>query len=162
MPTITRRFEWDSGHRVLGHEGKCKHLHGHRYVAEVTVTSPELDSLGRVIDFSVIKEIVGGWIDSNWDHNMLLHPADPLVNLWTTDSDGVFAARAPYIMPMVGVAGDLHPAMVNPTAENLARVLYTQANQLLRSKEVEVQRVRLYETPNCWSDYPNVALTRHL
>ena len=58
MIEITRRLEFDAGHRVLGHEGKCKNLHGHRYSAEITVTAPDLDGLGRVIDFGVIKEKV--------------------------------------------------------------------------------------------------------
>jgi len=68
MIRITRKIEFDSGHRVLGHEGKCAHLHGHRYVAEITVESAGLDSLGRVVDFSVIKEKVGKWVDENWEY----------------------------------------------------------------------------------------------
>ena len=55
MPTITKKLEFDYGHRVLGHEGKCRHLHGHRGVAEVTVYAPSLDNLGRVVDFGAIK-----------------------------------------------------------------------------------------------------------
>jgi 6-pyruvoyl-tetrahydropterin synthase len=26
--TVTRRLEWDAGHRVLGHGGKCQFMHG--------------------------------------------------------------------------------------------------------------------------------------
>lgn len=60
---IMRKFEFDYAHRVLGHESKCKHLHGHRGVAEVIVSSPGLDSLGRIIDFGIVKQRVGKWID---------------------------------------------------------------------------------------------------
>jgi 6-pyruvoyl tetrahydropterin synthase/QueD family protein len=108
LRTITRRLEWDAGHRVLGHEGRCRHLHGHRYVAEVTVAAPELDDLGMVIDFSVLKEKVGGWIDREWDHNMMLHVSDPLAVMWRSGNDrttvlgdvqkDVFAGKAPYVM----------------------------------------------------------------
>lgn len=145
MPVITRKFEWDSGHRVLGHEGKCKNLHGHRYVAEVTVISPELDSLGRVIDFGVLKKLIGDWIDENWDHNFLCHPEDALVELWkiSVGPTSIFAGKAPYVFP---------PGQ-NPTAENIAWVLFSNCVGLLRPHQITVQKVRVYETPNCWADH---------
>ncbi len=162
MPiTITRRFEFDYGHRVLGHEGKCRHLHGHRGVAEVTVQAQELDRLGRVVDFSVLKEKVGGWIDDHWDHRYLCHRADPLAQAWQeyedsqgTSKRGVWAfdalgGAAPYVMHLAGVNA-------NPTAENIAAELYYHATGLLRGHDLVVTHVRVYETPNCHADYaPN-------
>lgn len=150
MITITRRLEFDAGHRILGHEGKCRHLHGHRYVAEITVRADALDNLGRVIDFSVIKEKVGGWIDENWDHNILLHPDDPLFKLnesvaYSPKYDEVFGGRKPFVMP-----GETN----NPTAENLSWVLFQQAKKLLPSY-LQVINVRLYETPTSFADYSN-------
>lgn len=158
-PPITRKFEFDAGHRVLNHESKCANLHGHRYVAEVTVDAPTLDGIGRVIDFSCLKEIVGDWIDENWDHNILLHADDPLLRAMqalrrqasppavsdTWDSV-VFNRKPPFIMPY----------SMNPTAENMATLLYGETVSLLhadaRSSELSVVRVRLYETPNCWAE----------
>ena len=108
MITITRRLEFDYGHRVLGHEGKCRHLHGHRGAVEITVRGPRLDSIGRVIDFSEVKRLVGGWIDENWDHNLLLNPSDPLLSrLEFGDVHG----RRIYEMPLGN----------NPTAENMEK-----------------------------------------
>jgi 6-pyruvoyltetrahydropterin/6-carboxytetrahydropterin synthase len=158
---ITRKLEFDAGHRVLGHEGKCRHLHGHRYVAEITCQAPRLDSLGMVVDFSVIKSKVGGWLDANWDHNFICHPEDPIAGLWSLQSsraesignslrpmkqvaDNIFQGKAPFIMP---------PEYANPTAENMAAYLYSIAWQLLRTHHIDVTAVRLYETPNCWADY---------
>ena len=138
MAEITRRFEFDYGHRVLGHEGKCKHLHGHRGVAEVTVSSPELDDLGRVLDFSVVKELVGKWIDENWDHNFLGHPDDPLFE----DVAAVFGYKAPYMMPNG-----------NPTAENMVAVLFDVADSILSPMGLKVVSCRFYETPNCRADH---------
>lgn len=137
MITITRRLEFDTAHRVLGHEGKCRHLHGHRYVAELTIQAPELDSLGRVIDFGVVKQKVGGWVDANWDHNCLLHPEDPLIG----EDTRFLVGRDPYILPEG-----------NPTAENIAKHLFYVSRSLLPS-ELTVIKVRIYETPNCWADY---------
>ena len=62
--TCTRKLEFDAAHRVMEHESKCRHLHGHRYVAEVTVATSELDGLGRVLDFGLLKTELGGWIDA--------------------------------------------------------------------------------------------------
>lgn len=155
MPEITRRLEFDAGHRVLKHESKCANLHGHRYAIEITLHKPGLDSIGRVLDFGEIKRILQQWIDDNWDHNILLHPEDPLTRLWMEfeDSDenpsaeamlahSVFNGKKPYIMKNG-----------NPTAEIMAYEFLHVAKHLLSEfHTVAVQRVRLYETPNCWAD----------
>ena len=138
MPQCTRRLEFDAGHRVVRHESKCRHVHGHRYRADITVSASDLDLLGRVIDFSVIKEKVGRWIDDNLDHCYIMHPKDPI---------GLQIEKAGskvYKMPH---------AISNPTAENIARLIAFEADHLLKDAEVEVIHVRLYETPNCWADW---------
>lgn len=127
-------MEFDYGHRVLGHGGRCRFLHGHRGVAEVTVRSGALDALGMVVDFSVVKEKVGGWVDAHWDHSLLLNSADPVIPLLRG------AGERFYVMPDG-----------NPTAENMARVLHEAASDLLRP--LQVVRVRLFETPHSWADY---------
>ena len=63
MISCTRRIQFCAGHRVLGHENKCANAHGHNYVAYISARSNDLDKVGRVIDFSVLKEKIGGWID---------------------------------------------------------------------------------------------------
>ena len=64
MPiTATRRLQFAAGHRVHGHEGKCRHLHGHNFVVFLTAAAENLDAVGRVIDFGVLKERIGGWIE---------------------------------------------------------------------------------------------------
>lgn len=150
MTQITRKIEFDAGHRVLGHESKCANLHGHRYVAEITVSAKKLDSISRVVDFSVIKNEVGGWIDKYWDHNMILNTEDPLVKVHPHSLESPahhakrFCGRDPYIMP----------DGMNPTAECMAEVLFNQAIEILSPhKDLVVVGVRLYETPNCWADY---------
>lgn len=149
MPLITRRLEFDAGHRVLNHESKCANLHGHRYVAELSVIAKELDNVGRVIDFSVVKQLVGGWIDEHWDHNIILNQLDPLAKLWTETNQAeivrpaMFNDKPPYLMPTWAP---------NPTAENMVKVLAIEAQGMLPMGLCVVQ-VRLYETPNCWADW---------
>lgn len=130
---VTRRLEFDAGHRLLGHEGKCRNVHGHRYVAEITCTAPHLDAVGRVIDFSVVKAKVGGWIDEVWDHAFIGQCGDPLLDWLSQRGMRVHVLDAP------------------PTAETMAAELLRVAVGLLEP-EVAVVGVRLYETPNCWAD----------
>lgn len=137
MIQITRRLEFDAGHRLVNHEGKCRHLHGHRYIAEITCEAPGLDSVGRVIDFSVVKEKVGGWIDQHWDHNTILNDTDSLCVLFANEERKPFLFRG-----------------YNPTAENMAEYLYRKAKDLLTEDYgIKVVSVLLYETPNCSAFY---------
>ena len=159
MITVTKRLEFDAGHRVLGHQGRCRHLHGHRYVAEITVETPVLNGLGMVVDFGVIKTLVGGWLDKHWDHNILLNPDDPLLRAFPATPKGfqskmyieVFGGRAPYLfssdLTMTGNYGR------NPTAENMAMELYGVAQTLLKDHSLRVVKVRIWETPSSYAEY---------
>ncbi len=135
--SCTRRMEFDAAHRLIGHEGKCRHLHGHRYMLEATFSAGSLDDLGRVVDFGVIKERLGAWIDSNWDHNTILSEQDrPLGDAITNHTkQGIFYLPA------------------NPTAENMADYLFrVVCPTLFAGENFTCTRLRLYETPNCSVD----------
>jgi 6-pyruvoyltetrahydropterin/6-carboxytetrahydropterin synthase len=134
MTTITRRLEADIGHRLLKHEGKCRNLHGHRYVFEVTVAG-KLDVVGRVIDFSVVKEIVGGWIDEYWDHGFIGQEGDPLLQVCRDLNLKHFELRCP------------------PTAENLAQHVFAISTNFLSGRALRVMKVVCRETPNGRAEY---------
>lgn len=137
MITCTRRIEFDAAHRILNHESKCKMLHGHRYVIEASFVAAELDSLGRVIDFGVIREILGKWIDDNFDHNTILSEQDHELG------DKIAATTGQKIYYLQN----------NPTAENIADYLLKEiCPKLFAGKEVKCTAIRLYETPNCYVD----------
>lgn len=54
--TITRRYQFEAAHFLPhvpdGH--KCKNMHGHTYVAEVSVTGDLIEGNGMVMDFAEI------------------------------------------------------------------------------------------------------------
>jgi len=129
--TISRRIEFDAGHRLLGHESKCRNVHGHRYVAEVSATAAKLDAVGRVIDFSVLKSIVGNWVDDHWDHGFIAQEGDPIIQ-WLRDN-----SMKHVVLPFP------------PTAENLSAHLRMVATGLMTPLGIEVCGVKLWETPNC-------------
>lgn len=141
LVTATRRLEWDSMHRLPGHEGKCRAFHGHRYVAELTCAAPRLDAVGRVIDFGKIKDLVGTWIDENWDHTAILMREDP-----DPAVQAIVAANARVGRPAYLMDGP-------PSAENIAIELATIATGLLRPVSIELIQARVWETPNCFATW---------
>jgi 6-pyruvoyltetrahydropterin/6-carboxytetrahydropterin synthase len=139
--TCTRKIEFDAAHRVMLHESKCKFLHGHRYVIEATFAAKSLDALGRVVDFSVIKERLGSWVDANWDHTTILNEQDRPLG----EAIAHQLQQTIFYLP------------ANPTAEEMAAyLLNTVCPALFTDYPVECVKIRLYETPNC---YAEVSLT---
>ncbi len=159
---ITRAFFIDTGHRVVGHEGKCAHLHGHRYQIQVTVRSTDLDDIGRVVDFAVLKQGIGGWLDANWDHGLVMWHEDPFMGLF-----GV-AAREKFKDPENGELMSLLSGMKvyvmnsNPTAENMARYLMDEIIPgIIGDQALTCTKVVVMETPNCWACATPVAHPPH-
>jgi 6-pyruvoyltetrahydropterin/6-carboxytetrahydropterin synthase len=103
---------------------------------EVTCSTMGVDHLGVILDFSEIKRLIGGWLDKNWDHGAVLNVADKeLIELLRKQQNKVYVLDC------------------NPTAENLAVHLLREARKLLIDIEhVDVVRVRIWETPNCWAE----------
>ncbi len=143
--TITRKIEFDAGHRIPDHSSQCRNMHGHRYVLEATVTGevhqrdgdPEN---GMVTDFSSLKELMLTSVGAPWDHAFLVYRNDAQVLN--------FLRSLPEHKTVV--------LDVVPTAENLVRVAAAQlitALQLRYGSSVTLVNLRLYETPNCWADF---------
>lgn len=132
MIYASRYHDISTGHRVVGHECKCKHLHGHNYRIHFDCAG-EQDPLGRVLDFGVIKDRLCEWLEQRWDHRMLLWEQDPFRHtLQELDPDGVV------LVPF------------NPTAENMAEHLRTCVGpDLLAGTGVTLVRVRIEETAKC-------------
>ena len=60
----SRQHEIHCGHRVVGHQSKCQHLHGHSYVFTLhcVADNNKLNDLGMVIDFGDIKRLLCQWL----------------------------------------------------------------------------------------------------
>ena len=131
MFTVSREIDFCYGHRLLGYEGKCRHLHGHNGRLVVVFEAAGLDGQGMVLDFTDIKRVVGRWIDENLDHRMILERGDP-------------AAAA-----LEKLGEPMWLLDESPTAENIAKLIFHAARQL----GVGVTEVQLWETPNCRATY---------
>jgi len=141
---ITRRLEFDAGHRIPHHESQCRHLHGHRYAIEVTVSGDVIvddrdPEQGMVADFGGIKALVQHHIVAPWDHAFLAHARDRAVLdfLATLPGHRTVTFEAP------------------PTAEHLAATalrILAPAFAAAYGERLHVEQVRIYETPSCWAD----------
>jgi 6-pyruvoyltetrahydropterin/6-carboxytetrahydropterin synthase len=133
-------------HRIAGHEGNCKAFHGHRYVAELAMTSLALDRIGRIIDFGVVKEKVGSWIRDHWDHTAILDRNDRTAAVEQIVAENRIAGRDVYLLDGP------------PTAEKIAEELFRVASDFLAPSGIKLTYIRIWETPNCSAIYHSVRL----
>ncbi|HJT52040.1 MAG TPA: 6-carboxytetrahydropterin synthase QueD [Nitrosospira sp.] len=141
---ITRRLEFDAGHRIPSHKSKCRHLHGHRYAIEITlsgeiITEAGASEQGMVMDYSEVKRIANKTIVDKWDHAFLVYAEDAQV------------------LQFLQSLGDHKTVVLDtpPTAENLALTAFRildEAYQDSYGNHLRLEQVRLFETPNCWAD----------
>jgi 6-pyruvoyltetrahydropterin/6-carboxytetrahydropterin synthase len=141
---ITRRLEFDAGHRIPQHQSQCRHLHGHRYAIEITLSGDIIQTHGApeegmVMDFSEVKTIAQQHVVDAWDHAFLVYAGDePVV---------AFLASLPQHKTVL--------LSCVPTAENLAAEAFRILDTAYRDSygnNLQLERVRLYETPNNWAD----------
>jgi len=141
---ITRRLEFDAGHRIPDHKSQCRHLHGHRYAIEITLSGEVINKAGdaangMVMDFSQVKDLAKQHVVDLWDHAFLAFVGDTQV----VDFLNAMPDHKTVILDRV------------PTAENLARIAFELLDAVYRDtygNHLQLAQVRLYETPNCWAD----------
>lgn len=162
---VIRSHEICAGHRVVGHESKCRHLHGHNYKFHFHVEADsihrhlkddfvdtELDHVGRVIDFSVVKTTLCQWLEDNWDHKFLHWEKDLLIAGLVYSKCGVKTALderddEDFMNSLVSLP-------FNPTAENLAQYMVEVIGpQLLDEHGVKLVKCVIEETSKCHVGY---------
>jgi len=65
--TVTTGFS--GAHYLKGYDGPCARLHGHNFRVDARVSGCDLDSVGMVVDFKVIKKLLKAAI-SRFDHQV--------------------------------------------------------------------------------------------
>ncbi|MDD5241934.1 MAG: 6-carboxytetrahydropterin synthase QueD [Sulfuricella sp.] len=141
---VTRRLEFDAGHRIPHHKSQCRHLHGHRYAIEISlsgsvINTPGASEQGMVMDYSDIKAIAQKHLIEPWDHAFLVYAGDTVV----VDFLGSLEGHKTVVLDCV------------PTAENLAALAFRILEPAYRDtygNNLRLEQVRIYETPNNWAD----------
>jgi 6-pyruvoyltetrahydropterin/6-carboxytetrahydropterin synthase len=137
-------LEFDAGHRIPDHQSQCRHLHGHRYAIEITLSGDiirQSDSPldGMVMDFSDVKKLAREALVDTWDHAFLVYRGDTVVASFLESLPG----HKTVVLDVV------------PTAENLAHAAFRILDRVYRDlygNHLRLEKVRLFETPNCWAD----------
>jgi len=145
MISVTRKLEFDAGHRIPDHRSQCRNLHGHRYVLEITLTGDIVDAPGEsdngmVMDFSEIKSIAKQYIVDPWDHAFLVYRGDDAVRGFLDTLPG----HKTVVLDCI------------PTVENLVSIVFRTLAPHYHGQygaALRLSHVRLYETPNCWADF---------
>lgn len=144
MLTITRKLEFDAGHRIPDHKSQCRNLHGHRYTLEITLVGKVIEQEGSsdngmIMDFSDIKALAKQHLVDVWDHAFLVYEKDAQVR--------DFLASMP----------DHKTVVIDriPTVENLARTAWDILRVAYKDRYgtgLHLHKLVLHETPNCWAE----------
>ena len=144
MLTITRKLEFDAGHRIPDHRSQCRNLHGHRYVLEITLQGDLVDTegapdRGMVMDFADVKSLANEHLVNLWDHAFLVYEGDTQVRGFLETMPG-------------------HKTVVIdriPTVENLAQIAFNILKAAYTDRYgtgLHLHKLVLHETPNCWAE----------
>lgn len=144
MITITRKLEFDAGHRIPDHKSQCRNLHGHRYTLEITLVGEVIEEEGSsdngmIMDFSDVKALAKTHLVDVWDHAFLVYAKDTAVRS--------FLATIP----------DHKTVVIDkiPTVENLARTAFDTLSTVYNDRYgtgLRLHKLVLHETPNCWAE----------
>jgi 6-pyruvoyltetrahydropterin/6-carboxytetrahydropterin synthase len=155
---ITKIYRFEAGHRVWTQnlaegrgaalsgkacppENKCRHLHGHSYIVEITIGSDTLEQ-DMVMDFYHLKSAVKDLIDYKLDHSFIIDKKDPLY---------------PEIKQLALKFGlKLFEVDFVPTAERLAEFIYKYLKAKFEEygvKEVCIVKVTVWETATSKAEY---------
>ena len=150
MVTRIRRWvETDTGHRVLNHKSKCRHMHGHRYRWEAelegdVVTEEGSSEEGMLMDFSDVSAILNHYVHDVVDHAFIVYEGD---------KEALVA---------LSHIGDEHRTLIVPfipTAENLAKWAFEKVEPHISStygNSLKLHAFHVRETPKSWASwYPN-------
>ncbi len=144
MITITRKLEFDAGHRIPDHKSQCRNLHGHRYTLEITLIGNVIEEEGSsdngmIMDFSDVKAIARAQLVDVWDHAFLVYEKDAAVRNFLATLPG----HKTVIIEKI------------PTVENLARTAFDILKSAYRDRYgtgLRLHKLVLHETPNCWAE----------
>jgi 6-pyruvoyltetrahydropterin/6-carboxytetrahydropterin synthase len=131
MFTITKEVYFCYGHRLMNHGGKCRNLHGHSVKAAISITHENLNDQSMVCDFSDVKDCVENYVNTQLDHNFLLHKDDPIIPALIQNNERFLVL-------------DEHP-----TAEVLSKMIFKH----LQTNGFHVTEVALWETASACASY---------
>ncbi len=137
---VTKRFTLEMAHALTCHDGPCKHMHGHSYVLDITLSGEPMDrpgdpKNGMVMDFADLKTIVKRCVVDHYDHALVLHESERS----TIDLDHPLFGRTRF-------------TSWQPTCENLLLDMVARIRAELPQVS-SLSHARLRETATSWAEW---------
>ena len=145
---ICKSIDIENGHMLSKHPDKCQFPHGHTRKVEFVLEAAQLDKNEMVCDFKIIKEAIGGWLET-FDHAMCMNTNDPAY----ADFKQRYGDR------VIGFENQ------DPTTEVMAKTFFDHAAHSLAEyagstnarypfrPDVHLVSVRVWETSSSWAEY---------
>jgi len=148
--TASKWVEFDAGHRVPNHAGKCRSPHGHRYrvtafIEGAVVETPGASDEGMVLDFGFVKHVLMTYVHDVLDHGFIVYEFDAtmiealMIN--AHDPEPMWkVVELPYV----------------PTAENIARWVWEQIDIPIKGASdgrAHLIKIEVQETPSSVAVY---------
>ena len=130
---IAKEFNWEMGHRLKFHQGKCKNLHGHSYKCMMELNG-EPDANGMVLDYYDMKSVIGPIIDE-LDHAFMVRSSDTEIIEFL---DKIKSRK---------VVVDFES-----TAENICLYLLQQIKKSNLPSNIKSVKVKVFETENTYAE----------
>lgn len=105
---------FDASHLLVGHSGKCRNMHGHTWKIKIIVAGNELDEIGMLVDFSILKKKLKNVL-KEFDHSVIL---------WDCDENNE------RITHHIKMEDKLVLLKYNPTAEYLSKYIYEKIGSI--------------------------------
>ncbi len=139
---LTKEFAFEAAHALEGYDGACREIHGHSYRLFVTVagrpvSDPADPKYGMIMDFGVLKKLVGDRIISRFDHSLVLRRTPQ--NSELADMLAVRFARVVRVE-------------FQPTCENLL-VYFASLLEGEMPEGVKLCSLRLHETATSYAEW---------
>ncbi len=147
MYSVTKSYDFEAAHQLVGHEGKCSRIHGHSYKVDVTISAiglkdtPEGSDYRMVEDFGELNYAVRPLI-ARLDHHFIVPADDPLINDVLQSPEQ--SLRITQSLQPIGVK--------RTTAEELAKWFATSVKAYFESHIAEVE-VTVWETSKSRATY---------
>lgn len=142
---LTKEFSFEMAHTLEGYDGACSQIHGHSYRLFVTVIGTPLNDdtnpkNGMVMDFGVLKAIVGRTIVDRYDHALVVRATEQNSEVikvlcghyqrievvdYQPTCENMIARFAEILMAELPLGVQLHSLKMHETATSFAEWFYS-------------------------------------
>lgn len=138
---ITKEFNFEMAHALLGYDGACSNIHGHSYQLFVTIKGTPIHNNkspkdGMVLDYSLLKKLVTEQITAHLDHALVLNAATP----------------EEHIKDLQKMYKNIVLFQFQPTCENMLTDFAERIKKILPA-EVSLHSMKLCETTSSFAEW---------